>query len=76
MNDTTLCIQKWEWPSSVQLKWMAEMKLEQLVELWEWQEQQLLYPQVCVMGMLSLQLVVGAQADQLYKLSCCSICQE
>ena len=53
MNDTTLCIQKWEWPSSVQLKWMAEMKLEQLVELWEWQEQQLLYPQVCVVGMLS-----------------------
>ena len=40
MNGTTLCIQKWEWPSSVQLKWMAEMKLEQLVELWEWQEQQ------------------------------------
>ena len=53
MNGTTLCIQKWEWPSLVQLKWMAEMKLEQLVELWEWQEQQLLYPQVCVVGMLS-----------------------
>ena len=48
MNGTTLCIQKWEWPSSVQLKWMAEMKLEQLVEIWEWQEQQLLYPQVYV----------------------------
>ena len=55
---------------------MAEMKLEQLVELWEWQEQQLLYPQVCVVGMLSLQLAVVALADQLYKLSCCSICQE
>ena len=40
MNGTTLYIQKWEWPSSVQLKRMAEMKLEQLVELWEWQEQQ------------------------------------
>ena len=52
------------------------MKLEQLVELWEWQEQQLLYPQVCVVGMLSLQLAVGAQAGQLDKLSCCSICQE
>ena len=76
MHGTTLDIQKWVWPSSTQLKWMAEMKLEQLVELWEWQEQQLLYSQVCVVGMLSLQLVVGAQADQLYKLSCCSICQE
>ena len=40
MNDIALCIQKWEWSSTVQLKWMAEMKLEQLVELWEWQEQQ------------------------------------
>ena len=69
MNDTTLCIQKWEWPSSVQLKWMAEMKLEQLVKLWEWQEQQLLYPQVCVVGMLSLQLAEDAQAGQLDKLS-------
>ena len=42
---------------------MAEMKLEQLVELWEWQEQQLLYPQVYVVGMLSLQLAEAAQAD-------------
>ena len=76
MNDTTLCIQKWEWPSSVQLKWMVEMKLEQLVELWEWQEQQLLYPQVCVVGMLSLQLAEVALADQFYRPSCCSIYQE
>ena len=76
MNGTTLCIQKWEWPSSVQLKWMAEMKLEQLVELWEWQEQQLLYPQVYVVGMLSLQLAEAAPADQLCRPSCCSIYQK
>ena len=76
MHGTTLDIQKWVWPSSAQLKWMAEMKLEQLVELCKWQEQQLLYPQVCVVGMLSLQLAVGAQAGQLDKLSCCSICRD
>ena len=76
MHGTTLDIQKWVWPSSTQLKWMAEMKLELLVELWEWQEQQLLYPQVCVVGMLSLQQAEAAQADQLCKLSCCSIFRE
>ena len=76
MHDTTLDIQKWVWPSSAQLKWMAEMKLEQLVELCKWQEQQLLYPQVCVVGMLSLQLAEAAQADQLCRPSCCSIYQK
>ena len=56
--------------------WMAEMKLVQLVELWEWHEQQLLYPQVCVVGMLSLQLAEAAQADQLCRPSYYSIYQE
>ena len=76
MHGITLDIQKWVWPSSAQLKWMAEMKLEQLVELCKWQEQQLLYPQVYVVGMLSLQLAEAAQADQLCRPSCCSIYQE
>ena len=58
------------------LMWMAVMEQVQLVKLEGWQEWQLLYLQVYVLGRLSLQLAEAAQADQLCRPSYYSIYQE